>query len=96
MDDDYYHLTICHSALVDGVHYANPECLICLKAKAFLDMTRRKAEEGSWGDLFRWLESAENETKSYKKITAETEKIKQKREKRRKIANMRRKVMFSS
>lgn len=44
MDDDYYNFTISHSDLVDGVHFANPESLICLKAKAFLDMTRRKAE----------------------------------------------------
>lgn len=44
MDDDYYNFTISHSALVNGVHYANPESLICLKAKAFLDMTRRKAQ----------------------------------------------------
>lgn len=44
MDDDYYNFTINHSGLVDGVHYANPESLICLKAKAFLEMTKRKAE----------------------------------------------------
>lgn len=46
MDDDYYQFTIDHSDLIDGVHYANPESLICLKAKAFLDMTKRKAEGG--------------------------------------------------
>lgn len=46
MDDDYYGFTIRFSDLVEGVHYANPESLICLKAKAFLDMTKRKAEGG--------------------------------------------------
>ncbi|MBR6001249.1 MAG: hypothetical protein IK045_00100 [Bacteroidales bacterium] len=44
LDDDYYNFTISNSELVDGVHYANPYSLICLKAKAYLDMTRRKAE----------------------------------------------------
>ena len=43
LDEDYYTFTIHQSELVDGVHYANPYSLICLKAKAFLDMTARKA-----------------------------------------------------
>ena len=44
MDDDYYYFTISHSSFIEGVHYASPESLICLKAKAFLDLKRRKAE----------------------------------------------------
>ncbi len=43
MDNDYYHFTIEHSALEDGVHIANIESLICLKSKAFLDLMQRKA-----------------------------------------------------
>ena len=42
MDDVYYNFTIEHSALYEGVHLANIEALICLKAKAYLDMTLRK------------------------------------------------------
>lgn len=42
LDDDYYSFTIEHSELVDGVHYATPYSLICLKAKAFLDMAERR------------------------------------------------------
>ena len=43
LDDDYYSFTIEQSELVDGVHYATPYSLICLKAKAFLDMAKRRA-----------------------------------------------------
>lgn len=43
MDDDYYSWTISHSRMEDGVHIANVESLICLKCKAFLDLTERKA-----------------------------------------------------
>lgn len=43
LDDDYYNFTISHSELVDEIHYANPYSLVCLKAKAYLDMTSRKA-----------------------------------------------------
>ena len=46
MDDDYYHFTIEQSELVEGVHYATPYSLICLKAKAFLDMRKRRIEGG--------------------------------------------------
>lgn len=42
MDNDYYHFTIRHSALEDDVHIANIESLICLKCKAFLDLSNRK------------------------------------------------------
>ena len=40
MDNDYYHFTIEHSLLEDEVHIANIESLICLKSKAFLDLSQ--------------------------------------------------------
>ena len=42
MDDDYYIFTIEHSQLENGIHLANTEGLIALKAKAFLDYKTRK------------------------------------------------------
>lgn len=42
MDDDYYNFTIQYSQLKDGIHLANTEALIGLKAKAFLDYKTRK------------------------------------------------------
>lgn len=42
MDDDYYNFTIEHSQLENGIHLANTEGLIALKAKAFLDYKTRK------------------------------------------------------
>ena len=47
MDDDYYNFTITHSNTLGDVHIANPEALICLKAKAYLEMTARKADGGN-------------------------------------------------
>ena len=44
MDDDYYRFTIEHSLQEDDVHIANIESLICLKIKAFLDLSQRKAK----------------------------------------------------
>nr|MBC8490624.1 hypothetical protein [Bacteroidota bacterium] len=44
MDDEYYNFTIKHSSSEEGLHHANPEALICLKAKAFLDMKEQKAK----------------------------------------------------
>ncbi len=44
MDDDYYNFTIKHSQVEDGVHIANVESLICLKCKAFLEMSERKTQ----------------------------------------------------
>jgi hypothetical protein len=44
MDDNYYNLVIEHSSDEDGLHRANTEALICLKAKAFLEITDRIAE----------------------------------------------------
>lgn len=46
MDDQYYHFTLEHSADVDGIHIAKLEALICLKAKAYLEMVERKEKEG--------------------------------------------------
>ena len=43
MNDDYYKFTIQHSEVEDDVHLANIEALICLKAKAFIEMSARKA-----------------------------------------------------
>jgi len=43
LDDDYYQFMIEHSVEEDGLHLANTEALICLKAKAFLEITERIA-----------------------------------------------------
>jgi hypothetical protein len=43
LSDDYYNFVIEHSKLDNGAHIAQTEALICLKAIAFLDMTKRKA-----------------------------------------------------
>jgi hypothetical protein len=42
MDDDYYNFTLQHSQLDNGIHLANTEALIGLKARAFLDYKIRK------------------------------------------------------
>ncbi len=42
LDDDYYNYTIEHSTVENNINIANAEALICLKAKAFLDMTDQK------------------------------------------------------
>lgn len=44
MDEDYYRFTIEHSLQEDGAHIANIESLICLKSKAFFDLSLRKAK----------------------------------------------------
>jgi len=44
LNDDYYKFTLEHSTLDDEVQRANTEALICLKAKAFLDMIERKSK----------------------------------------------------
>lgn len=44
MDDDYYNFMIGHSTDEGGLHRANTEALICLKAKAFLEITGRIAD----------------------------------------------------
>ncbi len=49
LNDDYYHYIIEHSEVEDGLHHANIESLICLKAKAFLEIKER-IENGSKED----------------------------------------------
>lgn len=44
MDEEYYKFTIDNSKTEEGAHFAAEEALICLKAKAFLDLTQRKLE----------------------------------------------------
>ena len=44
MNDDYYGLTIKNSEISDNLHLATITTLICLKAKAFLDLTTRKGK----------------------------------------------------
>lgn len=44
LDRDYYKFTISHSVLKEGVHFADIDALICLKAFAYLDNKRLKAE----------------------------------------------------
>ncbi len=43
MDDDYYELTIQNSFVEDGLRIASPIALICLKVKAYLNLTADKA-----------------------------------------------------
>ena len=62
MNDEYYRFTLDNCSLDKGLHHANTEALICLKAKAYLDMIERK-EKGEHiddrsirkhkGDVFR-------------------------------------------
>lgn len=42
LNESYYGFTIDHSRIEDDINIANTEALICLKAKAFLDMLKRK------------------------------------------------------
>lgn len=42
MNDDYYNYTHLHCTQIDGLKRANIEALVCLKAKAYLDMVDRK------------------------------------------------------
>ncbi len=43
MDDEYYKFTIYNSKKEESAHFAGTEALICLKARAFLDLTQRKS-----------------------------------------------------
>ncbi|NDV81552.1 hypothetical protein [Bacteroides sp. 51] len=43
MNEEYYDFTLAHSDIEDKVHIANIESLIVLKAKAFNDLSNRKA-----------------------------------------------------
>lgn len=49
LNDDYYNYMIEHSQVEDGLHHANIEALICLKAEAFLEIKER-IENGSKED----------------------------------------------
>ncbi|MDO4510219.1 MAG: hypothetical protein Q4B68_00185 [Bacteroidales bacterium] len=42
MDSDYYAFTIKHSKNLGNIHIASAEALICLKAKAYIDMLERR------------------------------------------------------
>lgn len=62
LDDAYYNYIIAHSELDNGIRIANNGALICLKAKAFLDIAKRIANGGKEdkkhirkhkGDIFR-------------------------------------------
>ena len=44
LSEDYYNYMIAHSTLENGLQRANTEALICLKAKAFLEITERIAK----------------------------------------------------
>ena len=44
MDDDYYHFTIAHSQLTDGIRHANSAALIALKARAYLNLVADKRD----------------------------------------------------
>ena len=43
LDGYYYDFTLQHSTMIDGVHLANIETIMCLKAYAYLDNRKRKA-----------------------------------------------------
>lgn len=43
MNDEYYNFTMEHSHTFEAIRLANTESLVCLKAKAYLDLTQRKA-----------------------------------------------------
>jgi hypothetical protein len=44
MDEDYYRFTLEQCTTVDALNRANELALVCLKAKAFLDLSQRKEE----------------------------------------------------
>jgi hypothetical protein len=44
MDDNYYHFTIEHSKLTNGIRHATPAALIALKARAYLNLLHDKAD----------------------------------------------------
>lgn len=50
MNEDYYGYTLAHCTVEDGLQRANTEALICLKARAWLDMVKRKEEGGNVSD----------------------------------------------
>lgn len=42
MDDDFYHFTIAHSRLTEGIRHATPAALVALKTKAYLNLIADK------------------------------------------------------
>lgn len=62
LDDDFYHYMLDHSVMDNGLRLANIEALICLKAKAYLEISERIANGSTEdskqlrkhrGDVFR-------------------------------------------
>ncbi|MBN1340036.1 MAG: hypothetical protein JXA03_11975 [Bacteroidales bacterium] len=49
MNDDYYAFAKKNAELIDGLHLATTPALICLKAKAFLDIGER-LEKADWAN----------------------------------------------
>jgi hypothetical protein len=47
LSNDYYQYILEHSVMENGLHRANTEALICLKAKAWLDITERIVNGGT-------------------------------------------------
>lgn len=44
LDDDYYNYILQNRVILDGLSIVSSECVIPLKAKAWLDLNRRKSE----------------------------------------------------
>ena len=44
LNDEYYRFALSNTQFIDGLHLANGFALICLKARAFLNNAKRKAE----------------------------------------------------
>ncbi len=44
LDEEYYKFALSNTQLIDGLHLANDFVLICLKARAFINNTKRKAD----------------------------------------------------
>lgn len=51
LDEDYYNFLLEHSQVNNGLRIANNESLICMKAKAYLDLSERKASGENIVDL---------------------------------------------
>ncbi len=44
LDEEYYKFTLSNTQLMDGLHLANDFALICMKARAFINNAKRKAD----------------------------------------------------
>ena len=42
MDEEFYHFALAHSTTEDGLHVADTAGLICLKIKAYLNLSRQE------------------------------------------------------